>query len=29
MAIASAVERGPQVFVYDERGLMLFSKPKG
>jgi hypothetical protein len=29
MAIGSAVERGSQVFVYDERGQMLFSKPKG
>ena len=29
MAIASAVERGSQVFVYDERGLMLFTKANG
>jgi hypothetical protein len=29
MAIGSAIERGSQVFVYDERGQMLFSKPKG
>ena len=29
MAIASAIERGSLVFVYDERGLMLYSKPKG
>jgi hypothetical protein len=29
MAIGSAVERGSQVFVYDERGQMLFTKPKG
>jgi hypothetical protein len=29
MAIATAIERGSQVFVYDERGQMLFSKPKG
>ena len=29
MAIGSAIERGSQVFVYDERGHMLFSKPKG
>jgi hypothetical protein len=26
MGIASAIERGSQVFVYDERGQMLFSK---
>jgi hypothetical protein len=29
MGIASAIERGSQVFVYDERGQMLFAKPKG
>ena len=29
MAIGSAIERGSQVFVYDERGHMLFSEPKG
>ena len=29
MAIGSAVERGAQIFVYDENGLMLFAKPKG
>ena len=29
MAIGSAIERGSQVFVYDERGHMLFSKSKG
>jgi hypothetical protein len=29
MAIASAIEGGSQIFVYDERGLMLFTKPKG
>ena len=29
MAIGSAIERGSQVFVYDERGQMLFSKPRG
>jgi hypothetical protein len=29
MAIGSAIERGSQVFVYDERGQMLFAKPKG
>jgi hypothetical protein len=29
MAIGSAIERGSQIFVYDERGHMLFSKPKG
>jgi hypothetical protein len=29
MAIGSAIERGSQVFVYDERGQMLYSKPKG
>jgi hypothetical protein len=27
--IGSAIERGSLVFVYDERGLMLYSKPKG
>ena len=29
MAIASAVERGSQVFAYNERGLMLFTKANG
>jgi hypothetical protein len=29
MAIASAIERGSQIFVYDERGMMLFAKPRG
>jgi hypothetical protein len=27
--IGSAIERGSQVFVYDERGQMLFSKARG
>ena len=29
MVIGSAIERGSQVFVYNEHGHMLFSKPKG
>ena len=29
MAIGSAIERGSQVFVYNETGQMLYSKPKG
>ena len=29
MAIASAVERGSYVYVYDEKGKQLFSKPAG
>jgi hypothetical protein len=29
MAIGSAIERGSQVFVYNEAGQMLYSKPKG
>jgi hypothetical protein len=27
--IGSAIEWGSQVFVYDERGQMLFPKPRG
>ena len=29
MAIGSAIESGSVILVYDERGQMLFSKPKG
>jgi len=29
MAIGSAIERGSQVFIYNENGLMLYTKPKG
>jgi hypothetical protein len=29
MAIGSAIERGDYVYVYDERGRQLFTKPVG
>jgi hypothetical protein len=29
VAIGSAIESGSVILVYDERGQMLFSKPKG
>lgn len=29
MAIGSAVERGPTVYVYDEKGRQLFTKSRG
>ncbi|PWR25401.1 hypothetical protein [Zavarzinia aquatilis] len=29
MAIGSAVEKGPTVYVYDERGRQLFTKSRG
>ena len=29
MAIGSAVERGSAVYAYDDKGRMLFQKPRG
>ena len=29
MTIGSAIERGSQVFVYDQQGQMLYAKPRG
>ena len=29
MPIGNAVERGPTIYVYDEKGVQIFSTPKG